>query len=350
MKTARFYLILIWLAAAATPATAQGGGVAEGRLVNRTDPAIAAGNTELEVLLLSSGMDIIKTATTDARGAFRIEDLPGAMPLMLRAVYKGANYHGMLIFDGDGNARLDLDVYEPTASMKDIRVEEANMAFQLAGDHLHAVETFVIVNDTSPPMVYLNPEGNFRISKAPGILEPPGFRITAPGSEMPLTQSALESADGKSYYSLYPLRPGGTIFEVHQTLPYTDGKYVYEKKFFQDIPEILVGAIPFDMALSGGELKKTEDHAAENFSVYASGAVRADDTVTWTFTGGTPVAEMDDHGFGETMIMAMDGVVGRNALAIGSMILTAFVFALWFAIIRPVRAPEPESRTSRENL
>jgi hypothetical protein len=340
----------VWLAATAT-AFAQGRGVAEGRLVNRTDPAIVAGNTELEVLLLSGGMDIIKTAVTDAYGTFRIDNLPDSMPLMLRAVYRGANYHGMLIFDGSGKARLDLDVYETTASMKDIRVETANMAFQLEGDHLHSVETFVVVNSSSPPSVYLNPEGNFRVSKAPGILEPPGIRITAPGSEMPLTQSALESADGESYYSIYPLRPGGTIFEVHQTLPYTGSKYVYEKKFFQDVPEFSVGVIPLDMRLSGGSLKKTEDYAAENFSVYASGAVKAGDTVEWTFTGGTPVAGMEDeHGLGETTIEIRDGIVGRNAFAIGSAILAVFVLTLWFALSfgRTARRPVPESRTSRE--
>ena len=349
MKTVRFYLVLICFVATAATSGAQDRGIAEGRLINRTDPAIIAGNTELEVLLLSSGMDIIKTAMTDARGVFRIEDLPDAMPLMLRAVYKGANYHGMLMFGADGIARLDLDVYEATTSMKDIRVEEVDMAFQLAGDRLHAVETYVVANTSSPPRVHLNPEGNFRVSKAPGILEPPRFRITAPGSEMPLTQSALESADGESYYSLYPLRPGNTIFEVHQTLPYADGKYVFEKKFFQDISEILVGVIPFDMTLSGGDLKKTEDHEAENFSVYAAGAVGANDTVTWTFAGGTPVLEMEDgHGWGETTIMAMDGIVGRNALTIGSIILAVFVLMLIFASRRIPRAPEPEPGMSRE--
>jgi hypothetical protein len=332
MKMLRFYIIIMWLLAAAVTATAQGRGVAEGRLVNRTDPAIAAGNTELEVLLLSGGMDIIKTAATDARGTFRIDDLPDAMPLMLRAVYKGANYHGMLMFDTDGKARMELDVYEPTASMKDISVEEASMAFQLEGEYLHAVETFILINNADPPKVYLNPGGNFRISKAQGILEPPQFRITAPGSEMPLTQSALESADGESYYSLYPLRPGITSFEVHQTLPYTDGKYVYVKKFFQDIPEFPIGVMPIDMAFSGGDLEKIEEHAEENFAVYAAGAVKADDAVTWTFTGGTPVMIMDsEHGLGETAIEARDGIIGRNALPIGSVIFMVFILALWFS-------------------
>jgi len=330
----------MWFAATAATVSAQGRGIAEGRLVNRTDPAIVAGNTELEVFILSGGMDIIKTATTDARGVFRIDNLPDAMPLMLRAIYKGANYHGMIRFDADGRARLDLDVYEPTVSMQDIRVEEASMAFQLEGDYLHAVETFVVVNSTNPPRIYLNPEGNFRISKAPGILEPPQIRITVTGSEMPLTQSALESADGESYYSLYPLRPGITTFEVHQMLPYTDGAYIYEKKFFQGIPEFPVGVRPIDMTLSGGGLKKTEDHPAENFAIYEADAVNADDGVAWTFTGGTPIPSMGDgHGWGETTIEVRNGVVGRNAPAIGSMILAAFIITLLFALSRPRRRP-----------
>ena len=330
-------------------AQAQGRGVAEGRLVNRTDPAIVAGNTDLEVLILSSGMDIIKTATTDARGTFRIEGLPDAMPLMLRAIYKGVNYQGHLRFDDDGKAHINIDVYEPATSMAEIRVETANMAFQLQDDNLYAIETYVIVNSVSPPRVYMNPEGNFRVSKAPGITEPPRFSITAPGSEMPLTQSALESADGESYYSLYPLRPGATIFEVHQTLPYSDGKYVFEKKFFQDVPEFPVGVIPLDMTLSGDNLKKTEDYAAENFAVYSYGSVASGDTATWTFAGGTPTAAMEhDHEFGETTIIAIDGVVGRNALTIGSIIMTFFILTLLFALKRYAIMAETESRTPRE--
>ena len=345
MKTLRFYLVLIWLAAASATAMAQGRGIVEGRLINRTDPAIVAGNTDLEVFMLSGGMDIIKTATTNAQGMFRIDGLPDAMPLMLRAIYKGVNYHGMLMFGMDGRARLDIDVYETTVSMEGIRVEMATIAFQLEGDHLRAVETFAVVNSTSPPRVYLNPEGSFRISKAPGILEPPIFRITSPGSEMPLTQSALESADGESYYSLYPLRPGGTIFEIHQVLPYTNGKYVFAKKFFQDIPAFSIGVIPFDMELSGSGLKKMEEFPAENFAVFATGAAVAGSTVAWTFTGGTPVVAGQR---GETTITAIDGVVGQNALTIGLIILMVFILVLWFSLKRHPDAPKPEPQASGE--
>ena len=331
-KVLRVCLVLMWMAAVASSATAEGRGIAEGRLVNRTDLTISTGNTDLEILELSSGMETIKTARTDARGAFRIEGLPDGTPLMLRASYKGANYHGMLRFDANGTANLELEVYEPTSSMEGIRVETANMAFQLMGDHLHAVETFVFVNNTRPPRIYINPEGSFRVSRTPGVTETPQIKITAPGAEMPLTQSALVSTDGESYYSIYPLRPGGTIFEVHHFMPYADMEYVYEKKFFQDISEFSIGVIPFDMTISGRGIEKTEEYAAENFAVYGVDAVSAGDIVTWTFTGGTPGDDNPEHD--ESTIVAQDGFVGQNALTIGTMILSVFIIALYFTVIR----------------
>lgn len=333
-----FFLMLPWCAIAAP---AQNRGIAEGRLVNLTDPKIIVAGAELEVLELNKGMGIIKTASTDATGAFRIEDLTNSSRLMLRAIYKGANYHGALNFDADGKAYLELGVYEPTASMKDIRFDSARMAFQRDEDHIHAVETYTIVNKTTPPKAYVNPEGTFRVSKAPGILEPPRIRVTAPGAEMPLTQAALESADGKSYYSLYPIRPGVTVFEVRQTLPYTDDKYVYAKKFFQDCASLEIGVIPGDMTLTGEGLAKTETNAERNFSVYSGGPVRANTEAEWVFAGGTPIA--DEEG-SEITITAGDGIVSRHARVIGPLMLLCFASALWYAYNKA-----PEESTGRKS-
>ncbi|MDR1728867.1 MAG: carboxypeptidase-like regulatory domain-containing protein [Acidobacteriota bacterium] len=350
MKTSSAFRKLAWLpllllpSLAPVPARAQGGNVVEGRIVNRTDPGIAAAGAEVEVIDLSVGMDIIKTADADAQGRFRIDGLPATgMPLLLRAIYKGVNYHGMLRFDAAGKATAQIEVYEPTTSMQGIQARSATLAFQLGGDHLHAVETWEIVNQTDPPRVYVNPEGSFRISKAAGILEPPKIQAAASGSEMPLTQSALESADGESYYSLYPLRPGLTTFEARQTLPYADKRYVYAKKFFMDAAKLTIGVLPADMAIEGGGIERTEVNAEEDFAIYSGPAVKAGEEVSWTLSGGTPVAEsagggMGAHGDGNAggaTVKAMDGFVGRNALPIGSLLLLALVIPLWRACVRP---------------
>jgi hypothetical protein len=356
-----FSILLIWLVLIAC-LQAQTNRIAEGELVNRTNPSISPGKADLEVLELSNGMSIIKTATADAAGKFRIEGLPNSQQLMIRATYKGANYHSMLRFNAEGRAKVQLEVYDTTASMNNIRVESAQMAFQIAGDQLQAIETYSIINETKPPVVYVHPEGTFKISKAPGILEPPQIRVTAPGTEMPLVQSAFESADGKSYYSLYPIRPGKTVFEVRQIFPYSSRTFVYEKKFYQDSGRLMIGVIPQDMTLTGEGLTKAQVDASQNFAVYASAPIQAGKELKWTFSGGTPMQSAPPAPAAESegakdAITAHPGSVGRNALTIAPLLLLGFVLVLWYACNRmpggSQKVPESDLReiqARRESL
>ena len=172
MKKLRLPVFIFWLMMLPA-AFSQQNGIVEGRLLNRTDPSIIPGNVEIEAIELSVGMGILRVETTDSNGQFRIENLPEDKPLMIRAIYKGANYHSHVSLNQDARASIDIEVFEPTKSMKDIEVVEATIAFQLEGDQLRSLETVTIHNKTNPPRTFTNPEGNFRISKSPGILEPP---------------------------------------------------------------------------------------------------------------------------------------------------------------------------------
>ena len=332
--------LLLFLLATVPSAHPQQKGIAEGRITNLTDPSIVAAGVELEVIELGGGMSILKSATTDASGKFRIEGLPEDRRLMIRATYKGANYHGQLTFNA-GKATAEISVYEPTTSMKDIDVEAVRMGFQLVGDQLKSLETVTFNNKTRPPKTFTSPEGNFRVSKPPGILEPPQIRVTAPGSSLPLVQSALESADGKSYYSLYPLRPGVTTFEVQQLLPYTNKSYKYVKRFYQDVRSIDIGVTPQDLVVSGSGLSRAQTDSQRNFAVYVSKPVKAGTEVAWTFSGGTAVPEAAapqeapqgaaQGTGGEAEVTAVPNDVGRNALIIGPLLLMGFVLVLWYA-------------------
>ena len=313
-------------------ARAQGKGVVEGRLVNATNPSIVAANVELDVVGLGGGMSILKSAVTDAAGKFRIDGLPTDSPIMIRANYKSVNYHGRVNFDTSGKANVEIEVFEPTTSWKDIRVEGIRMAFQLAGDRLRSLETYSFVNQTKPPRTFMSMEGNFRFSKAPGILELPKVMVTGPGSAMPLAQSPLESPDAQSYYSLYGLRPGTTTFEVEQELPYSNKSYAYRKKFYQDASSFEIGVTPADMSLSGEGLKQSRTDAQHNFAVYSGGPVKAGMEVVLTFSGGTPVAEAAAPEAGaESRVRPMPSLVGQNALIIGPLLLMGFVAVLWHA-------------------
>ncbi len=326
--------VILALLAFLPAAYPQNKGIAEGRLINLTDPAMIPRGVELEVIELGGGMSIIKSATTDASGKFRIEGLPEDQRLMIRADYKGANYHGQLTFSA-GKASVEIGVYEPTTSMKDINVEAVHMAFQVMGDQLKSLETVTFNNRTKPPRTFTRPDGNFRISKPDGILEPPQIRVTAPGSSMPLVQSALESSDGKSYYSLYPLRPGSTTFEVQELLPYPNRSYTYVKRFYQDVESIDVGVIPQDMVLSGKGLSKIQADPQKNFSVYMSAPVKAGTEEVWQFSGGTAVQETaSPDTAGEPEVSTMPNAVGGNAMIIGPLLLMGFVLVLWYAFNR----------------
>jgi hypothetical protein len=335
MKKINIHVFLLWLMIIPA-AFSQQKGVVEGRIVNRTDPSIIARNVELEVIELSSGMSIIRVEKTDSMGRFRIERLPEDGRLMIRANYKGANYHSQVHFHDDSIADVNIEVFEPTTSMKDIKVVGAQLAFQAVGDQLRSLETVTINNKTNPPRTFTNPEGNFRISKAPGILEPPQIIVTAPGSSMPVVQMALESSDGQSYYNLYPFRPGTTVFEVQQLLPYTNRSYTYTKKFYFDMGPLDIGVIPQDVVLSGADLEKLQTGSQQDFSVYVGPRVKAGTEVVWTFSGGTPVSESAaSEAAGGPMITVMPGFVGRNAPIIGPLLLMGFVLVLWYAFNHP---------------
>ncbi len=346
MRKMRIAIAWLWLVSL-TAAYPQAGGTVEGNLVNLTDPSIVARAVELDVVELTQGMSIVKSAETDAAGQFRIEGLPRDKRLMIRANYKAAYYYGQVSFDAEGKARVKIEVYEPVISMKDIEVEGIRMAFQMAGDQLKSLESITFNNKTRPPRTFSSPEGSFRFSKAPGILETPMIKITAPGSSMPVVQAALESPDGKSYYSQYPLRPGVTTFEVQQSLPYTNRNYIYQKKFYLDSGPVDIGVIPRDMVLSGRDLSKIQEDAQGNFSVYRSAAIKAGSEYAWTLSGGTlPSEPASSEAAGESTVEARPGIVGRNALVIGPLLLMGFITVLWYGFNRAKAGP-PKSGDAR---
>jgi hypothetical protein len=234
--------------------------------------------------------------------------------------------------------------------MAGIREEGMRMAFQLAGDRLRSLESVSFDNQTKPRRTFMSPDGNYRFSKLPGILEPPQIDVSGPGAVMPLTQSPLESPDGQSYYSLYPLRPGITTFEVQESLPYTERKYVYRRKFYEDLDAFQVGVTPQDIELSGEGLRKIQVDSQKNFAVYVAGPIKAGTEVVWTFSGGSSKAEPQmTESSGETTVKPVATSVGRNALVIGPLLLMGFISVLWYAFNHMQEAtPEKQNLRMRE--
>jgi hypothetical protein len=323
-------------------------GVVEGTLVNKTDSSIIPAGVEVSVISLSGGMSVIKSAKAGAAGRFRIEGLPTDSRLMVQANYKSVNYHQFANFDASGRARLEIAVYEATGTMNGVRLRDVRIAFQFDGNHLRCLESYSLENQTNPPRTVASADGTFRFSKAPGILEVPKMSVLAPGATFPLSEPPLESADGQSYYGLYPLRPGVTTIDVDQVLPYENRTYAYQKKFYQDIGRLDIGVIPQDMVVSGEGLSKIQTDGQRNFSIYSGGPIKADTLVVWTLSGGTPAAAAPaEASSAEPRITPMPTSVGQNALIIGPLLLMGFILVLWFSsnLIPDQAAKGPDSRT-----
>ena len=348
--TKQIQLHMILLLFLVLPAAyAQEKGIAEGRIANGTDPSIIVRSIELDVVELGAGMRIIKTAVTDSLGRFRVDGLPESGQLMIRVSYKDVNYHRQFSPGANGRSTVEIVVYEPTTSMKDIEAEEGRMAFQLVGDQVRSLESVTFNNKTKPPRTFMSPEGNFRFSKPPGIVEPPQVRVTAPGSSMPLIQAPLESPDGQSYYSLYALKPGATSFELQQVLPYSNHAYVYRKKFYADVRSMDIVVMPKDMVLSGQGLTRISTDEKQDISIYRSAPIKAGTEVTWTFSGGTAtsVPEAPEANAGSAVESKPD-FIRSNAPVIGPLLLIGFILVLWVAFNRmPKNGPKPPGhRTS----
>ena len=192
---------------------------------------------------------------------------------------------------------------------------------------------------------------SLKISQSPGILEPPQLSITAPGSLMSLSESVIESADGQSYYSLYPLRPGVTTFEVREILPYKDRKYTYKGKFYHNVDSFIIGVTPQDMVLSGNGLLKKETDVEENFAVYESPPVEAGTELVWTFSGGTPIPELEhSEATDNSTVLTIPSDIERYALIIGPLLLMGFILVLWYAHNRSQDRAKPADDLSERQL
>jgi hypothetical protein len=330
---------------------AQGQGVVDGRLLDGTNPASTPANVQVDAIGLGGGMSVLKSSVTDAAGKFRIDGLPADMPLLIRATYGAVSYYGQASFDASGKAHVEIQVFEPTALMQGIRMEGIRIAFKLTRDGLSSLESYTFANETKPPRSLMRKDGNFRFSKPPGISELPRLEVTAPGASMPVTQPPLESADGESYYSMYPMRPGATTFDVSLALPYPNGSYTYRKKFYQDVSSLDIGVIPQDMTVSGTGLQKIQRDAAQNFAVYSTGPIKAGTEVIWTFSGGTPVVETAAPASAEEpRVQALHTLVGQNALIIGPPLLIGLIMVLWYAHSRVIAASGNENETRLREL
>ena len=140
-------------------------GTVTGTVRNGTTGKPAAG-VEIILIQLQGTMQPVANTKTDADGHYRF-DHPGlgAGPMLIRAVYRGVNYHEPATPD---KTTVDVEVFEPTEKPNAFAVTVHAIIFQPTGSELTVTEEYNISNKTKPPLAYYRADGSFIFSTPEG--------------------------------------------------------------------------------------------------------------------------------------------------------------------------------------
>jgi hypothetical protein len=164
-KSRFFGAIVGWAMATVGCAAALSAGTVTGTVRNGTTGKPAAG-VEMVLIQLQGGMQPVASTKTDAQGQYHFDNPQlGTGPMLLRAVYRGVNYHEPIT---PGKTSVDVQVFEPTSKPDAVSVTAHAIILQPDGPELDVGEEYNLTNKTQPPLAYYNADGSFLFSLPAG--------------------------------------------------------------------------------------------------------------------------------------------------------------------------------------
>lgn len=276
--------VLVLLLAAALPA---GAGTLTGVVRNGTTGKPAAG-MEVELISLQSGMEPVATTHSDAQGRYSF-DRPeiGSAPMLVRVAYKDATYNQSV---PPGRTTADIDIFEATATVKDLQITTRFLIVQPNGAVLLVGEEYAVRNRANPPATFVR-EFEFRIPEGATLSE-----VAAWGpSGMPVTQGT--TSKGKNHFAVaFPLRPGENGFRISYQLPYEANRATVAAPALYPVDSMMVIAPP-TMQVEGAGLNPAGSQ--QGFNVYARGALAAEAAVAVEVSGTAPPPQQGASAGGE---------------------------------------------------
>jgi hypothetical protein len=250
-----------------------------GTVKNGTTNKVAAG-VDVVLLSLEGSMETVASTKTDAQGHFKLTYSPaGQMPLLVRAIYKGMNFHAML---PPGTTSADVEIYEPSPDTKTIQIPSRLIVFQPNGATLLVGEEYVIHNDSQPPVTFFKTDGDFEFQTPDGAS---GSQVSAQGPEhMPITLGTIDR--GKNRYAVaYAFRPGESEIRLQYEIPYSSNKATLQLPSLQPATNVLILAPPsVSVSAPGFQPAGSE----QGMTVYSRDAVAAGTTIDVSLSGTAP--------------------------------------------------------------
>jgi hypothetical protein len=271
--------ILVAFASALLFAASARAGQLHGTVKNGTTGKAAPG-VEVVLIQLQGGMQPVANSKTDAQGQFSFDNPSlGAQPMLVRAVYKGINFHQPV---PPGRSDVEVSIFEPSKDPKTISVASRIVFFQPSGENLTVGEEYSIQNNSQPPQAYFRPDGNFEFV-IPDNAKLQQVAASGP-TGMPVVQAPIDKSKGK-YAIAYALRPGQNIVRYSYEVPYTGNAATVKLATVYPSARLLVVASP-TMQVSGDGLQSGGQE--QGMSVYGRENVPASTVVAVSVSGSAP--------------------------------------------------------------
>jgi hypothetical protein len=271
--------LLVLAASLVTVVSAVRGATVQGTVKNGTTGQPAAG-VEVVLIQLQGGMTPVLNTKSDAQGHFTF-DYPaiGAQPMLVRAIYKGVNFHQPL---PPGRTDVQVEVFDPSRDPKTVSVESHFVIFQPNGGTLVVGEEYSIKNNSEPPQAYYTEDGNFDFAIPEGATLK---QVAAQGpSGMPVVQSPIDK--GKNKYSVaYAFRPGDNGVRYSYEMPYNGNTASVKLPTVYPSARLVVVAPP-SLQISGDGLQPGGQE--QGMSIYDRGTMAANSVLTVSVSGTAP--------------------------------------------------------------
>jgi hypothetical protein len=270
-------LALVFFLAATSPAHA---GTVSGIVHNGTNGNKVAPGVDVLLIQLQGGMQVVASTKTDAQGLYHIDNPAiGAGPMLIRAVYRGVNFHQPLT---PGTSTVDVTVYESTTNPNALQVPLRLLVFQPNGDKLMVGEEYSLTNNSNPPAAYFKQDGNFEFT-IPAGAELEQVSTFGP-SGMPVKQGTIDKGKGR-YAIAYAFQPGQNGVRLSYVVPYAGNHATVRAPSSYDAQRVLL-VIPPTMQVSspGFNAAGTE----QGFNVFSKDSIKAGTGFDVSISGTAP--------------------------------------------------------------
>lgn len=274
---ARRWTLLACLAL--SPSAVVRAGTVHGTAKNGTTGKPAAG-IDVILIQLQGGMQPVVSSKTDAQGQFTFDHPSlGAQPMLVRAVYRGINFHQPV---PPGTNELHVEVFDPSQDAKTITVPSHVVIFQPDGASLLVGEEYSIQNHSQPPLAYFRADGNF------DFLLPDSSdlqQVSAWGpSGMPVVQATIDR--GKNRYAIaFAFRPGESGVRYSYKLPYPGNAATVKIPSLYPGGRLLVVASPTVQVTGDGLTPAGQE---QGMSIYERAVVPANTAIAVNLSGTAP--------------------------------------------------------------